>query len=294
MKSMLRKSLWVRSLVILLIQIFLLSAWSTVSAAEKNNAFLKLGVVPFKSPRAVVESYSPVASVLTDMLGIDVHVVTAGSYEQYLERIYARHYDIIVLGSTFYFKAHDKAGYQAVARGYPPFYAGIIVLADGTVDTLEQLRGKTMAAVNQKDRGGYKLQKMALLKNNIDIEKDLTVHFRGDFDSVLYAVLSGQDDSGAIRLDALERPAFTRLKEKLKIIYTSPGNPQFPFAVRPDMAPALQKRIGSALTSITMEHPEHAVILNNLSIEGIERLSSSDLELLRKSRQAEAKKTGTP
>ncbi len=270
---------------------FLMSLSASLSATELETDRLKLGVVPFKSPRAIMEVYTPVANVLTDVLGISVQVVTASSYEQYLERIYAKHYDIIVLGSTFYFKAHDKAGYQAVARGYPPFYAGIIVLADSTVQNVEQLRGKSMAAVNKNDRAGYKLQKMALLKKHIALDDDLTVHFRGDFDSVIYAVLSGQDESGAIRLDALNRLAFSRVRDRLKVIYTSPLNPQFPFAVRPDMDPVLQKKIADGLSSISIQNPENAVILQNLTIQGIERVNSGDLELLRKSRQVENKET---
>jgi len=259
---------------------------SSSPVATQEIPTLKLGVIPFKSPRAVVELYSPVAALLADVLGIRVQVVTARSYEQYLERIYEKQYDMIVLGSTFYFKAHERAGYLAVARGYPPFHAGIIVLQNSSITSLEQLRGKTMAAVNSSDRAGYKLQKTALRKQHIDLEKELTVHFRGDFDSIIYAVLSGQDDAGAIRLDALNRHAFAKVKEKLRIIYTSPANPQFPVAVNPDMDAALRHKIRNALVSIE-QSGAGADILEKLHIQGFEAIDSNDMEHLRKSRQKE-------
>ena len=274
--------------------VFLILSMTCIAVAGQDEDCLKLGVVPFKNPRAVVELYTPVASILTRALGKTVRVVTANGYEQYLERVYDKQYDIIVLGSTFYFKAHDRAGYLAVARGYPPFYAGIIVRSDSDIDEMEQLLGKSIAAVNDKDRGGYKLQKMALLKRGIDIDSDLDVHFRGNFDSVIYAVLSGQDDAGAIRLDALQKPSFSKLRGKIKIIYTSSENPQFPFAVGPNMDPVMQEKIGAALVSISMEQPETAAILQSLNIEGIDRITSSDLELLRQARQEEARKIGMP
>ena len=276
----------------IVLSVFLFLSMTCIAVAGQDEDSLKLGVVPFKNPRAVVELYTPVASILTRALGKTVRVVTASGYDQYLERIYAKQYDIIVLGSTFYFKAHDRAGYLAVARGYPPFYAGIIVRNDSNINEIEQLRGKSIAAVNNKDRAGYKMQKMALLKKGIDIDGDLDVHFRGNFDSVIYAVLSGQNDAGAIRLDALQKPSFSELRGGIKIIYTSSENPQFPFAVRPNMDPVMQEKIGAALVSISMEQPETAAILQSLNIKGIDRITSSDLELLRQARQEEAKMMG--
>ncbi len=267
---------------------------TSAAAADHNDDWLRLGVVPYKSPRTVVELYNPIASLLMRKLGKSVRVVTADGYEQYLQRVFAKKYDIIVLGSTFYFKAHDRAGYEAVARGFPPFRAGIIVRKDSGIETLEQLRGKTMAAVNVKDRGGYKLQEMALLEKGIDPESDVDVHFRGKFDSVIYAVLSGRDDAGAIRLDALQKPAFAGVKKKLRVLYTSRENPQFPFAVRSDMDPVIREKIGTALVSITMDKPETAAILESLNIKGFERVTSDELETLRLEREEEARRMEQP
>ncbi len=214
-------------------------------------------------------------------------VVTADGYEQYMQRVYEKKYDIIALGSTFYFKAHDKAGYQAVARGYPSFRCGIIVRSDSDIDNIEELRGKSMAAVTREDRGGYKLQKKALLQAGIIPEQDIKVHFRNKHDSVVYAVLNGQDDAGAIRLDALQKGDFAKLGKKLKIIYTSPENPQFPFAVRQDMDPSMRDKIEKSLTSINSQQPESATLLKQLQIRGIEQISSEKLDLLRQARKRE-------
>ncbi len=267
---------------------------TSAAAADHNDDWLRLGVIPYKSPRTVVELYNPIALLLMQKLGKRVRVVTADGYEQYLQRVYAKKYDIIVLGSTFYFKAHDRAGYDVVARGFPPFRAGIIVRKDSGIDTIEQLRGKTMAAVNVKDRGGYKLQEMALRAKGIDPESDVDVHFRGKFDSVIYAVLSGQDDAGAIRLDALQKPAFVDVKKKLKVIYTSRENPQFPFAVRSDMDPVMREKIGTVLASITMDRPETAAILKSLNIKGFDLVTCDDLEVLRLQRQKEVLRMEQP
>ena len=270
--------------IIIFVFLFISITWN---AAAQDGGSLKLGVVPNKSPRAILELYGPIASVLTQKTGKQVRVVTAIDYDQYLQRIYDKQYDIIALGSTFYFKAHDRAGYEAVARGYPSFHSGIIVRSTSGIDHLEQLRGKSLAAINAMDRGGYRLQKKALLKHGIDMNHDMEVHFRGKFDSVIYAVLNGQDDAGAIRLDALQKPVFDRVRNKIKIIYTSPENPQFPFAVRSTMDPIMRGRIGAALVSISMDDPDSAAILHNFNIKGFERISSSELKLLQQQRLKE-------
>ena len=255
--------------------------------ATPARGYLRLGVVPYRSPRSILRLYSPVAAHLSRALGRNIRVVTTSSFNEYLQRIYRRRYDIIVLGSTFYFKAHDRAGYQAVARGYPPFRCGIIVRQDSGITEVSQLRGRRMAAVDSMDRGGYKLQVRALKAAGIDPVSDIIFHFLGRHDSVIYSVLSGQDDAGAIRLDALRRNEFANVLSRLRVIYISPQNPQFPFAVRPDMAPELKERIGAALAAITMARPETAAILERLHLQGIERISDKEMEELRRRRQAE-------
>lgn len=272
---------------LLLIYIF---QTSPLFAAPPNE--LKMGIVPYKSPREIVGIYSPVASLLTKQLGVPVRVVTAIGFNQYMQRIYNKQYDIIVLGSTFYFKAHERAGYEAVARGYPPFRCGIIVRKDSGIHDLKQLQGKRLAAVNIMDRGGYKLQERALRQIGLNPETDLELHFRGKHDAVIYAVLNGEDDAGAIRLDTLQKPIFESVKDKLDIVYVSPENPQFPFAVKKDMDPALRRKIGDILCSITMNNPQTALILERMNIKGIEEVTPDDLELLRQKRQMEAKEMG--
>ena len=274
--------------ILFFLAILLITVLPGFAAENQDEDCLKMGVVPYKSPRSIVELYAPVASYLQKKLGMNIRVVTAEGYEQYMQRVYTRHYDIIALGSTFYFKAHDRAGYLPVARGFPPFRAGIIVRSDSGITSIEQLRGKSMAAVNVKDRGGYRLQRMALLKQGIDPEADMTLDFRGKIDTVIYSVLNGLNDAGAIRLDALQKPAFAAVRKKLQVIYTSRENPQFPFAVRPDMDPTLREKIGDALVSITLDSPETAAILNNLNIQGFHRITQADMDALRRKRQREA------
>ena len=251
---------------------------------------LKLGVIPYKTPRVVRELHLPLASHLSDALGVNVRVLTARSFEEYMEYVYDRKYDIIVLGSSFYFKAHDKAGYQAIARGYPSFHAGIIVLRSSGVTRLEQLKGKSLAAVTKIGRGGYKLQKRALLKKGVDPEKDMTVTFKGDNDSVIFSVLDGEHVAGAIRLDTLQRPLYAKIKDTLRFVYTSPKIWQFPFAVRADMDQALRQKIVKALSSLSMEQPETAAMLKDFHLKGIKEVNHDDMERLRKKRQQETKK----
>ncbi len=272
--------------------VLLFLSLTTLATARQNNNELKLGVLPFLAPRSIVKLYLPLASRLTKELGQNVRVVTAGNFERFLQKVYAREYDIIILGSGYYFKAHDRAGYQAIARGYPPFRAGIIVLKSSEIETLEQMRGKNLAAVNRMTRGAYKLQRKALMEKGIDTDQDLDVHFCGDVDGVVYAVLNRQDDAGAIRMDSMERPALAKIKERFRTIYLSKENPQHAIAVRQDMDPAMVEKIRHVLISISLNNPETADILQTLQIKGIESLNNKDMEVLRKARQAEKKKRG--
>lgn len=257
-------------------------------AIAEGQSELKLGVIPYKTPRVVRDLYLPLASYLSDELGVNVRVLTAKNYKEYMQNVLAQQYDIIALGSSFYFKAHYEADYQAIARGYPPFYAGIIVLKNSGITRLEQLKGKSLAAVVKTGRGGYKLQKKALLKKGIDPEKDMTVTFKGDNDSVIISILGNEYAAGAIRLDTLQRHLYAKIKDTLRILYKSSPIRQFPFAVHSDMDQELRQKIAVALTSMTMVQPETAAILKKFHLKGMEAVTDADLERLRKKREKDA------
>ena len=270
-----------------LLTILLFFFMASIAIAGQSHDELKFGVIPVKSTKGVVESYFPLAAWLSKELGINIRVVTASGIDQFMERVYSRQYDMIVLGSGYYFKALDKADYQVLARGYPPFHSGIIVLKETGIDRIEQLRGKSMAAIHSQGRGGYTLQKMALADVGINMETDIDVHFRGNFGSVIYSVLSGSDDAGAVRLDSMLTPDIEKVRHKLKVIYTSPENPQHPFAVRADMDPALQEKIRTLLLSMSMKKPATASLLADLKLKGMEKITQHDMEQLRSARKKE-------
>jgi phosphonate transport system substrate-binding protein len=278
----------------LLLTIILFLSMTCIVSGEQTAKELKFGVMPFKGPKGIVEAYFPVATWLSKKLGINVRVVSANSIDQFMQRIYSKQYDIIVLGSTFYFKANEKADYQVLVRGYPPFRSAIIVLKDSGIESLEQLRGKSMAAIHSQGRGGFKLQKIALADVGINADTDIEINFRGNFESVIYSVLSGRDTAGAIRLDSMVTPDIKKLRNKLKVLYTSPDNPQHPFAVHPDMDPILKEKIRTALLEMNIKTPESSALLTHLHIKGIENLSIHDMEMLQLTRKKakEARKNG--
>ncbi|MCK5227097.1 MAG: phosphate/phosphite/phosphonate ABC transporter substrate-binding protein [Desulfobulbaceae bacterium] len=266
---------------LLLFLLSVLLAPSHAITAESHKKSLRLGVLPYKAPRVILETFAPIASLLTRELKTPVRVITAPDFDEFMNRVSERNYDIIFLGYPYYLKAHDTAGYVAIIRGHPSFHGGILVRKDSGIKELSELKWKKIAAVSPETKAGFQLQKKELEKHGIDTGKEIKFNFVGRADSVVYAVLNRKSDAGATRLDTLNNKEFANWEETLDILFTTPEITQFPFAVHPDMGPHLRQDITKALASITGYTPEGAAILKNLSIKGFKKVTHEVFERLR-------------
>ena len=116
--------------------------------AHETTDAIRFAVFPYKSPKSVVEVFGPLAARIEKRLGKKVQLVSAPDSEAFLKKSLAGEYDLALPSITVYYKMLP-AGYAAIAKGVPTFWGGVIVRQDSGITTIEQCRGKKIAAIGR-------------------------------------------------------------------------------------------------------------------------------------------------
>ncbi|MDG4476759.1 phosphate/phosphite/phosphonate ABC transporter substrate-binding protein [Thiovibrio frasassiensis] len=245
--------------------------------AQETNETIRFAVFPYKSPKSVIEVFSPLAARIEKRLGKKVLLVSATDSEAFLKKSLAGEYDLALPSITVYYKMLP-AGYTAIAKGIPSFWGGVIVRQDSEIKTIEQCKGKKIAAIGEHSYAGYMFFKAQLDEKRIDSKKDLDLQFVGKLDTIIYGVLNKKYDGGVIRLDTLEMKDFAPVKDQFRIVSRSAEVPQFPFVVKSGMDQRTASVIREVLTSLSPDKPEDLAILKSLQIKKIVAATKEDYD----------------
>lgn len=239
---------------------------------------IRFGVFPYKSPKTIVEIYGPLAAYLEKKLGREVRISSSTDAKSFLDKAGRGEYDLLLSALPVYYKLRP-AGYRVIARGTPTFYGGAIVRKDSEISTIEQLKGKKVAAVGKHSYAGYLFLLPQLAEKGLDPRQEVEFIFLGKVDTIIYGVINKTFDAGLLRLDALDLSPFSGIREQLRVIGRSPEIPQFPFAVKNSMDAATIAAIQEALAALSPDRPEGRQILNGMQVDGIITATDADYDL---------------
>lgn len=245
--------------------------------AQETTDAIRFAVYPYKSPKSVVEIFGPLAVRIEKRLGKKVQLVSAPDSDTFLKKSLAGEYDLALPAITAYYKI-QPAGYTVIAKGVPSFWGGVIVRQDSGIKTIEQCRGKKVAAIGEYSYAGYMFFKDLLDEKKIDSTKDLDIHFLGKLDTIIYGVLNKKYDAGVIRLDTLDMKDFAPIKDQFRVVARSAEIPQFPFVVKSGMDQRTIAAIREVLTSLSPDKPEDLEILKSLQIKKIVGATKGDYD----------------
>jgi phosphonate transport system substrate-binding protein len=123
--------------------------WHTQAASADDQpsqlAAYRLGVFPYVPVLAVDRIYGPVAAQFAEDLGRPVHLKTKATFDKFIEELRKETYDIILVHPFFYVEARDEHHYLPLARLEEPLTAVVMVRDDEPLETLADLKGKTIA-----------------------------------------------------------------------------------------------------------------------------------------------------
>ncbi len=152
------------------------------------------GVFPHLAAGQIENMFAPVAAELSRVLGRPVHLKTKPSFEGFMKELEKETYDVAFVQPFDYVWAHDKYGYQPLARRDEPLLGVIAVKPDSSFQSLQDLRGKRVGLPPEVAAVSH-LTKMALLQVKIDPRKDVMLQHYKAHDSCLHQLLVGDVDA---------------------------------------------------------------------------------------------------
>jgi len=115
------------------------------SLSHAANDTLVFGVFPYVKATQIVRNFTPLRDLIAQTTGRDVKLTSAADYPSFYRNTQAGEYDIIFTAPHLGRLAEKESGYQRIAISAYQVSNAIVVLKDSPIQTLADLRGKTLA-----------------------------------------------------------------------------------------------------------------------------------------------------
>jgi PAS domain S-box-containing protein len=213
-------------------------------------AVIRIGVLANRGIAIAEQEWGPTAAYLNDRLNEWVFEIVPLGFEELIPAVRARSVDLVSANPSYY----AYLEYHGLARriltlqmptpsGPQSRFGGVILtLAEREdIHALEDLRGKSFAAVSKGSLGGWHAAWRELVEAGVHPQGGLReVLFKGSHDAVVEAILAGQVDAGTVRSTQIERMGQEGLLEpdRLKVIGSrSADYPTYPYALSTQLYP---------------------------------------------------------
>ena len=231
------------------------------SAAKSStcpNGKINFGVEPYDSGPKFTGAYNALTKVLQTNLGCPVKLIITSNYTAEVEAMRAKKLDVAEFGPLGYIFAHKIANAQPVAvfgtkdRKPVTYTAALWVPADSSIQSVSDLRGKTLALADPASTSGGLLPIYALLKVGLTT-KDVNIQYAGSHPASLLALTNGKVDAGEVnsQQQATATAAGQFDTTKFRTIWRSAPIPNDPITVRGDLPATFKAALKKALFKLT-------------------------------------------
>jgi len=249
---------------------------------EKKPVKLIMSFVPSGDTQQIITGGQAIETLLEQKTGYEIDTNVATSYAAVVEAMGAGNTDIGWLNTFGYILAHEKYGVNvilATVRFGAPYYTGqIIVGADSGIESLADLKGKTMCWVDPLSTSGYVIPRVMLKAAGVDPDTDFAKTVEaGSHNNVVIAVYNGDCDAGATYVDARSsvEKDFADVKDKVKVIAESPKIPNDTVSVRKDLPPDVVENVKNALLDIASSDEGKAALQEVYEIQDLQAVDDS-------------------
>ena len=237
------------------------------SLAHAQQVF-RVTAIPDESPTELARKFEPLGKYLESRLGMKIEWTPVTDYAAAVETLANRKVDLAWFGGFTFVQSSVRSGGKTiplVQREEDTVFKSVFIASkDSGINSLEDLKGKTLSFGSQSSTSGHLMPRSFLLAAKIDPDKDLKrVSFSGAHDATIAAVASGKVDAGALNISVWNK--FVEDKKvdptQVKVIYTTPPYFDYNWTVHADMPATLRDKIAQAFLDLNPSTPQGAEIL---------------------------------
>jgi phosphonate transport system substrate-binding protein len=260
--------------------ITLLLAHSAV-AAEPDPATLKVALLPDENASVIIKRNEGLKQYLEKTLGKRVELVVTTDYSSMIEAMRFGRLDLAYFGPLSYVLAKSKSEIEPFAAlvtdGKPTYRSVLIANPKSGIETIADVKGKRVAYGDKASTSSHLIPKTVLARNGVK-PGDYTEHFAGTHDAVAIAVQNGNADAGGLSEKIWQHVLDRKLIDpaKVKVLGFSDQYPQYPWAMRSNLAPDLKRRVAAAFVDL-----KDREILKNFKADGFAPIGDKDYDVIR-------------
>jgi len=273
-----------RVVTVLALGLLALLAMTSCKQAElgtEENPII-MSFVPSGDTEEIIAGGEQIAQMLSEKTGLVIKANVGTDFAAVREAMGAGKAHIGWLNTFNYVLAHEKYGVEValvtVRYGSTSYKGQIIVRADGGIESLEDLKGKTFCWVDPNSTSGYIIPRIMLLANGIDPDKDFAKQVEaGSHNNVVTAVYNGDCDAGATYSDArssVEKDV-ADVKDKVVVLATTTDIPNDNVSFAKNVPDDIRQKITDALLEIAATDEGKAALETVYSIAGLEPADDS-------------------
>lgn len=257
-----------------LVQLICLTSPLLLSHSANAIEPVHIGVLAFRPKPQTVEQWQPLAIALKQAIPEMDFVVEAYTYPELEEATAGKHLDFVLTNPGHYVLLSKRIGLTSPLatlavddHGHPSTKFGGVIFChtdQADIHSLNDIKGKTVAATSTESLGGYQMQAYELSLNGITFPNEVRLMTTGmPHDNVVKAVLSGRAEIGFVRTGVLEHMVNEGKLDpsQIKIINLQDHPefphktstrlyPEWPFASLPSTNENTARRVAAALFTL--------------------------------------------
>lgn len=257
------------------------SFFSQVSAEEANKV-LTIGIFPRRDAKATVKLFKPMMDYLEKHLNRRIRFGTSKNYEMFWRGVESKTYDLVHYNPYDYMVSHKKYGYEVILRnkefGEDSVKAAIVIRKDSGINTVEDLRGKTIALSSKRAMISHIAAVYALMEKGLKPNEYKTLIVKNP-PSAVFSVFHGKADAGGAGNVVSSLPIVTKQIDASQLTHLVEGEPlaHVTWAVKEGMPEPLKQQLKTLLMDLS-KTPEGMGILKNAKVNALVEARNQDYD----------------
>ncbi len=240
---------------VLFFLIFLLSLVSPQSRADESVT-IHFGVLSIAQPSRIYAKWQPFADYMSAQLGLPVEIVVPRGVGKMKKSIEKGEVDFFYINSHVFYRLVQAGKAIPVAQmeniaGKTTSVSEIFVKSDSGIQSVEDLKGKSIAFVSPMGAGGYMAPRAYLYDSGLESGKDFDEKFTKNLSNSIHGVLLGEYDAATMCGVNYKLMSHKINTGELKVIAISDEYPENIIAARSDLSSELVNRFKRQLLTMS-------------------------------------------
>jgi phosphate/phosphite/phosphonate ABC transporter binding protein len=216
---------------------------------------VRVAILPLYSAITLYDRFDPLMRYLTKRTGREFKLVIPRDFEHFFAVIERGEADFSYSNPYIYIQLASRdlltAFATTVLEESGDIFRGIIIThKDSPIQTIVDLKGRSVMVVSFRSAGGFLAQKLFLAENGIDVDRDLKLRVGKRQETVILSVYRKQADAGFVRESALDVLREEIDLGKIRVLAQTPYIPNWPFAATQHVPPDLVRQVLQGLVEL--------------------------------------------